>query len=257
VELNPERYADETAVRFPAEGAYAQVLPGLHTWMLDWAFDPGHDDAGRSVLAAALDEVARRGGGDVQVWLREPTDATDAVATALGLRTGRDLYEMRVPLPLAEPVPELDWRPFVVGEDEAAWLEVNNAAFGSHAEQGGWTMAQIAEGEAEPWFDPAGFVMVELDGRLAGFCWTKVHADHDPVLGEIYVIASHPDFGGRGLGKRICVTALDWMHRERGAPVGMLYVDSDNEPAVRLYRGLGFTPHHTDRAYAGSLPATS
>ncbi|MCA1822479.1 MAG: GNAT family N-acetyltransferase [Pseudonocardia sp.] len=34
--------------------------------------------------------------------------------------------------------------------------------------------------------------------------------------------------------------------RERGAPEAMLYVDSDNVPALATYRRLGFTHHHTD-----------
>jgi mycothiol synthase len=251
MQINAERFADDGAVRFETDGAYAQALPGLHTWMLDWDFEPGADAPAAHVLGAALVHARTNGGGDLQVWVREPTDAHDAVAASLGLVPGRDLYELRVPLPLDVPVPDLAWRPFVVGQDEDAWLEVNNTAFGSHSEQGGWTRAKIEAGEAEPWFDPDGFVVVELDGRMAGFCWTKIHppTGDGPTLGEIYVIATHPDFGGRGLGKRIAVTALDWMHRQRGAPVGMLYVDADNDFAMRLYRGLGFTPHHTDRAY--------
>lgn len=246
--VNPERYADPAASRHHAPGAYAQVLPGLHTWMLDWDFEPGAVDAGREVLRAALAETD----GAAQVWVREPTGEHDAIAASVGLRAGRDLYELRVPLPLREAAPRLEWQPFRPGLDEDAWLEVNNRAFSWHPEQGGWSRDQITEHEREPWFDPAGFVMHWVDGRLAGFCWTKVHpADGgEPPLGEIYVIAADPDFAGRGLGRALTATGLDWMHRERAIDVGMLYVDADNAAAVHLYDRMGFTRHHTDRAYA-------
>jgi mycothiol synthase len=246
VRVNPDRFADPRAVRFEVEGAYAQALPGLHGWMLDWCFEPEEGEAGATVLTQAL---ALTGDEALQVWVREPTSEHDRVAAELGLTETRDLWELRVPLPLDGEPPDLDWRPFRVGVDEAAWLEVNNRAFHWHPEQGGWTVEQIVAEEREPWFDPRGFVMHWRDGRLAGFCWTKVHADHDPPLGEIYVIAADPDFGGQGLGRALTETGLDWMHRERNIEVGMLYVDADNAPAVRLYDRLGFTRHHTDRAY--------
>ena len=35
----------------------------------------------------------------------------------------------------------------------------------------------------------------------------------------------------------------------------MLYVESDNQPAVRTYERLGFTVHHIDRAYVLTVPA--
>src|SRR5690606_24099757 len=102
---------------------------------------------------------AEQPGRPVQVWIRDPTPAHDEVAASLGLTGRRDLYQLRVPLPLPEPPPPLDWVPFRPGEDEDAWLEVNNRAFAWHAEQEGWDRAQIEAEEAEPWFDPAGFVM--------------------------------------------------------------------------------------------------
>jgi mycothiol synthase len=207
-------------------------------------------------LARDLDTIAASGGGPVFVWVSGPTSEDDDRALAAGLRLGRDLLQMRVDLPLDGPAPELPWRPFEPGVDEPAWLEVNNRAFDWHPEQGGWTADILAEHTSEPWFDPAGFLLHERDGRLAAFCWTKVHRDVDPPLGEIYTIAVDPDFHGSGLGRAITVAALDWLHHERGISIGMLYVDSANEPAVRLYERLGFTVHHIDRAYAGDVEAT-
>ena len=95
----------------------------------------------------------------------------------------------------------------------------------------------------------------ERDGRLAGFCWTKLHTDHDPALGEIYVIAVDPDFQGLGLGKQLTLAGLDSIAR-RGITVAMLYVDADYTAGVRLYEDLGFTVHRTDHAYVGDIAPT-
>ena len=187
-------------------------------------------------------------------WVYGATDDDDRDAAAQGLRMVRELYQMRRPLPVepeTDGAPRLATRPFEVGRDEAAWLRVNNRAFASHPDQSSWTPADIAAQEAEDWFDPEGFLLLESDdGMLQGFCWTKVHpaTDVDPSMGEIYVIGVDPDWHGQGLGRALVLAGLAHL-AHRGLRVGMLYVESNNTPAVHLYRRLGFTIHQVDRAY--------
>ena len=250
----------------PHPVGYAQVSrsrggPGSQ-WGAEYVVDPHHRDAlvpiGVDLLRGALGIVAGEGGGHLHLWVSKPSDEHDEVARRVGLRRGRDLCQMRRPLPVAPAErpsgPDLALRPFRAGRDEEGWLEVNNRAFRHHPEQGGWTLETLREREAEPWFDPDGFLLHEVDGRLAGFCWTKVHADVDPPLGEIYVIAVDPDFAGRGLGRALTIAGLDRLHG-RGVTIAMLYVDAANAPAVRLYRELAFTVDHVDRAYVGDVAA--
>ena len=87
---------------------------------------------------------------------------------------------------------------------------------------------------------------------MAAFCWTKVHHDTEPVLGEIYVIGVDPDFHGRGLGRGVTVSALRNI-AERGITMAMLYVDASNTRAVSMYEALGFRLHRVDRAYVGDV----
>ena len=239
----------------PHPVAYAQVSRGNNSWGLELVVDPHHRyemaTIGPELLEAAVGVISEEGGGHVHWWVFEPTTAHEALARSAGLAPGRMLHQMRRPLP-AEQTTDLVTRPFEVGADEGSWLEVNNRAFHRHPEQGGWDLDTLAAREKEPWFDPAVFQLHDRDSRLAGFCWTKIHHDHDPVLGEIYVIAVDPDFHGLGLGRALTLAGLQHL-TTRGVPVGMLYVDADNPPAMKLYDSLGFTVHRTDQAFTGDI----
>ena len=209
------------------------------------------DELARQLLRAALEVVAGDGGGRVYWWVHHPAERVEVLAGDVGFRLARRLLQMRRPLPISETT-TVATRTFVVGQDEAEWVRVNNAAFHDHPEQGGWTIETLQLREAEPWFDPAGFVLHERDGRLAAFCWTKVHADTTPAMGEIYVIAVDPAFHGLGLGKALTIAGLVNL-AARGLTVGMLHVDAANTAAMGLYERLGFAVHHEDHAYVADI----
>jgi mycothiol synthase len=239
--------------------AYAHVARHHErAWSLEVATRPGtrtERPERTELLRAALEAVARHGGGHVTMWVHAPSDDDDTVARAAGLLPERDLLQLRVPLPLAELAEWPDGvtvRAFAPGTDEDAWIAVNNRAFAGHPEQGNWTPDMLHRREAEPWFDPDGFLLAFDDDGLAGFCWTKVHPARPPAepeaLGEIYVIGVDPDRQGTGLGRALVVGGLDAL-AQRGLTEGMLYVDADNAAAVGLYTALGFRTHQLDRAY--------
>jgi mycothiol synthase len=239
---------------------YAQVLRGCDSWALEYVIDPHHrvpgNTIGQDLVAAALDIVAHEGGGHVHVWVNKPRPEHDRIAAATGLVRGRDLYQMRRPLPVDEAQPletqPLTTQPFRPGVDDEAWLAVNNRAFQWHPEQGGWDLSTLKARLAEPWFDAEGFLLHWDGDRLAGFCWTKVHLDNEPPLGEIYVVAVDPDWQGTGVGRKLVLAGLDYL-AGKGLTVGMLYVDASNRPAVKLYVDLGFEIDHIDRAYVGDV----
>jgi mycothiol synthase len=210
-----------------------------------------------ALLDAALAHAGEHGARRLTSWVFGAGGDDDAAFAAAGFRADRSLHEMRVPLPLGvvAALPHgFTVRTFEAGRDDEAVVRVNNAAFGSHAEQGGWTVATLHSHMADAWFDPTTFLLAFDAEGLAGFNWLKWHppAGDDPARGEIYVIAVAPRTQGTGLGRALAIKGLAVMH-ERGALVGMLFVAADNTPAIALYASLGFAVHRTDRAYVRDL----
>jgi mycothiol synthase len=151
------------------------------------------------------------------------------------------------PLPVLPLPAGVTLRHFRPGHDEDAWLGVNSRAFAHHPEQGRWTIEELRLREAEPWFDPAGFLLaVDISDNLLGFHWTKVHPGS---VGEIYVLAVDPGGHRKGLGAALSVAGLEHL-AATGQAEAMLYVDESNAAAVALYRGLGFAIAKTDINYS-------
>lgn len=256
---------------YAAEGlaGYAQVDAGGGEPSAELVVDPDHRRTGhgRSLLEAVLElDPATR------VWAHGNLDAARALATAAGLEPVRELHKMARPLGPDDAVDGaaalpagFSARAFRPGVDEDAWLATNAAAFAHHAEQGRLTRGDLEERMAQPWFDPAGFILVsssEEPERVAAFHWTKAdpaqEAPSHPgqMAGEVYVVGVHPAYQGRGLGRP--VTALGLAHLARlGLPEVVLYVDGDNTAALRTYTALGFRSIMVDVMYARVQPGPS
>jgi mycothiol synthase len=194
--------------------------------------------------------VAVAGDGPLAFWAHGDEPAAQAFASRHGFARVRVLWQMR--RPLAVPLPDgtlptgVTIRGFRPGHDEESWLAVNARAFAHHPEQGRWTKGDLLLREAEPWFDPAGFLLaVDLEDTLLGFHWTKVHPGS---IGEIYVLGVDPGGQSRGLGAALSVAGLRHL-AGAGLTQAMLYVDESNTAAVALYRKLGFEVYHADVNY--------
>lgn len=196
-------------------------------------------------LGRRLAELACAGSGELTAWSHGDVPAARSLARHLGFDRARELWVMRrpagVPLPPVEQPDGVLIRDFGSGDADAL-LAVNAAAFADHPEQGGLDREGLAERMAEPWFDPAGLLLaVDREGELLGFHWTK---QHDAATGEVYVVGVGPAAQGRGLGRVLTLAGLHHL-ASRGVQEVLLYVESDNTAARRLYAGLGFD--HTSR----------
>jgi mycothiol synthase len=193
--------------------------------------------------------------GRLRLWAHGDHPSASALALSLGFRRARILYQMRrslnAPLDAPDLPAGLTLRLFRPGADEQSWVALNARAFSNHPDQGRWTMKDLRVRMAEPWFDPAGFLIAELDGWPIGFHWTKVHGDlahrHDPI-GEVYVLGVDPAAHGRGLGRALTLAGLRYL-RGRGLDQAMLYVDEANERAITLYHNVGFARWSTDVSF--------
>jgi mycothiol synthase len=205
----------------------------------------------------------------LSAWSHGNHPAAARLAERLGFARVRDLWVMRRPLTDLPPLDDaaaaareagVAVRTFRPGIDEEPFLALNAEAFAGHPEQGAMTRADLDQRMAEPWFDAAGFFVAEragggqdaekqpagrapeggpVAGGLLGFHWTKVHDGGTPH-GEVYVVGVSPAAQGLGLGRLLTLTGLHHL-AGLGLDEVVLYVESDNAPAIAVYSRLGFT----------------
>jgi mycothiol synthase len=208
-----------------------------HDGAVDLAVTPAARGRG---LGGELAAEAMAGDDAVTAWSHNDHPAAAVLAARHGLRRARELWVMR--RPASEPLPSLVVPDGLTvrgyrDDDRDEVLRVNASAFAHHPEQGSLDAEGLAARMDEEWFDPAGLLVADADGELRGFHWTK---QHSAGLGEVYVVAIDPAAQGQGLGRVLTLAGLRHLHG-LGVDEVLLYVESDNTPAVHVYEGLGFT----------------
>lgn len=230
-------------------------------------------------------------GTSLQVWAHGQLPAAEAIAHKQQLAIVRHLLVMSVTgealqksaEPGATPAgfvaanyPESVER-FGTEHVENSWVEANNQAFSWHPEQGGWDRDRLHRSMEAEWFDPQDVILlwdndaavgVDKHSALAGFHWTKWHgaagggakdgaAENSPetndevYVGEVYVIALASAYQGRGLSGHLLRLGIKQM-ANKGATNVILYVEKDNESAVRVYEKSGFDIAENHVVYASS-----
>ncbi len=246
---------------------------------------------GASAELAVLPEMRNRGigqqlvdqaialspDGRLRLWAHGETPGAQALAQSSHFEKTRSLWQMRrslfAPIPQPEIPSGIKIREFDESKDIDAWLDLNTRAFAHLPDQSSWTETDLRRRLAESWFCPEGFFIAERisDSQVVGFHWTKAHGDppsghhhphgdrprgeashnHDPI-GEVYVLAVDPEAHIRGLGRALTLVGLNFL-RSLGLGQAMLYVDSDNARAIKLYTGLGFVHWDSDVLYKRRL----
>lgn len=210
------------------------------------------DFRGQGYGAALYDAAAKT--PNLQAWAHGNLPAAQALAHSRGLQVTRKLVVMgiggeelaAVARPEDVPLTALNYSESVAkwGQEfvEEQWLKANNEAFSWHPEQGGWDIDRLHRGMEADWFDPADLLFLwdtAGDPVLAGFHWTKWHAEEAPGFGEVYVVGLAADYRGKKLGGPLLQIGLRRMV-EKGAQRVILYVEADNDPALKAYERLGF-----------------
>jgi ribosomal protein S18 acetylase RimI-like enzyme len=88
------------------------------------------------------------------------------------------------------------------------------------------------------------FWVLVVAGRMIGYVILTIgfsfeFRGHDAFIDELYV---EPEYRRRGFGRQ-AMTFVEAKARERGVNALHLEVDHGNDPALELYRGIGYQDH--------------
>lgn len=205
-----------------------------------WAIRAGEEESS-ALLRTAVDRGADLGFSSL---ITRPLSFTQATAyLAAGFEPFREItiFEMRVGTPPPEKPPRVlplgvkprGLRPGDMGKV----LALDSRCFDDFWSLDRYTLAGIAHAA-----DINTFRVATAGAMLVGYAIAGVTAGR----GYLQRLGVDPAYQGRGLGKALAAWTLWWMSRN-GASLITVNTQTDNEPASRLYRRLGFRQTGVER----------
>lgn len=203
-----------------------------------------------SELAALVSCGLRRSGElglrTVQVNIPEANVKTERIFTEMGFRQVRCFFEMRLNLsqahPPERPRSEYNCRFLKAGEEEKL-TELQNRSFISTWGYNPNTVEEVVYRTSLPRCSPGDVMVAWMGGLPVGYCWTRLDCGQVGSTGgsggRIYMLGVDPRRRRSGVGKQVLLAGLAHLRSKR-MKVAELTVDSANEPALKLYRRVGF-----------------
>jgi len=103
---------------------------------------------------------------------------------------------------------------------------------------------------------PRTFLVAEVNGDIAGYIMCRVERGFSKLsklnltrLGHVISIAVLPEYRRRGIAKALLTRAMKILKEEYGCEEVYLEVRVSNQPAISLYRKLGFDVVKISRRY--------
>lgn len=168
--------------------------------------------------------------GETRFWAHGDLPAARALAASAGLVEARTLLRLRRTGPPPQ-IPTAGVRPFRETDTDRV-LAINAAAFADHPEQGTMDRTDFERRAMSAGLD--GLLVLEIDGEVVGFHWTKVEGG----AGEVYLIAVDPAQAGGGHGTALLAAGLRHL-ADAGVDDVHLYAESSSK-ALDLYYAQGF-----------------
>ncbi len=229
--------------------------------IMDWFVNPAfpRKSVGRELLKYACERGRQMGAKRAHVCVPEEDKFTRDFFTGLGFEEARCFVELEArstdSFSLASSIASPEVEHFKPG-DEALLATTQNRIF-----LGSWGFCPNSPDEiryylrltGSRWLD---ILLVRDAAKIAGYFWThlvnKQRGMTSNNIWRIHMFGVDPEFQGQGWGKKILAAGLKHL-RKRGATAVELTVDSENSPAITLYKSFGFKPKLRHFWYEKSL----